>query len=261
MTDNRQCFNAAAQRYGKVSVSNYFHAWSWFEYHVLLPCVNDETRREAGLRLDLFNPKTDYPNYTRKCTQNRSEFERLIRHYWDITMSDSLPFRLVSGLFGIGVVAKGKQRFSDIQMHLYGFFEPIDKKLFGFLEGEGYNSLYGDNLILFGPIAFLNHLCNSSVYFMNVDDMLLGIKSKGRYARLDGVQLQVFNTSRKKLPPDQVFGDGEEVFVNYNFMLPECRCSCCNRTVPMQLGSKRKFGGTSEQLGRTCRSPVRRKEK
>lgn len=243
------------------NISYFFSSWLWFSKKTF----ESDNLLEASSSLETFvalikNRTKDYPSFVlqgegaaKKSKINKFMF--LMKYFWNICFSVSLPYKIIpDDRFEKGykvVCNKLEVPHAEIKLMLRGFVEPLhaffkkgeydeakhekkEEMEEEFLRHYCSTITLQDNKVyaLFGPLAYVNHDCNSSCVYGEIDDFIDNINNCARKT----VILDYANEDSVK---EKVYGIGEEITVRYvvedGSDLPfsgPCQClSCVNNNL------------------------------
>jgi hypothetical protein len=167
-----------------------------------------------------------------------------MRFWFRVTFAESNPFvvRANSERKDLSLMIKPDKTYDECFQRLVGYLEPIVfDKVYDYLTANAFSSLYKD-MILFGPMSYLEHHCNSKIWFAipTLNDIPFLQPPASQYKTQKVVRLKV------RLPDDSTcdpakaekkilcssFAKEKLLEVNYSSgeLWFKCLCSKCTST-------------------------------
>lgn len=164
---------------------------------------------------------SNWPKWVRNARQKKKHLVGYIRRFVDECLHPQLPFQLIHQKHGISVVSKTDD-FMILKKHLIGRTQVIPEELAEEVVSQQYSSILlnnrGENNILYGPLSFVNHECDSTIHF--------SLPSNSSIANVKIVDQDVDTPIEKR----SVIKSNKEVFVTYcnsEDLWFVCNCKKC----------------------------------
>eukprot|EP01119_Soliformovum_irregulare_P010273 TRINITY_DN2519_c0_g1_i6.p1 TRINITY_DN2519_c0_g1~~TRINITY_DN2519_c0_g1_i6.p1 ORF type:complete len:186 (+),score=50.27 TRINITY_DN2519_c0_g1_i6:104-661(+) len=157
-------------------------SWNWFKSYII---KNPELRRKIEpwkeMEIGIF------PTFAR--TKNKKKnFWAFLRQFWRMTLDPSLSFSIEDDDFGGVKIISKTNSWIELKESLIGQMESPPTEAFDKLIAAHYTSLFRDDVgnqtILFGPLSFINHACDSDVVFDTVTMTCIELKCSMATAKI-----------------------------------------------------------------------------